>query len=79
MSYNDIRATEPPYPTPVSQDDYYALASKLAEAERLLVECLGWLDEDGYAPTNRGAEEISLLREQIFSAVRATDSAGESL
>ena len=29
MSYNDIRTTEPPFPTPVSQDDYDALAARL--------------------------------------------------
>ena len=33
MSYNDIRTTEPPFPTPVSQDDYDALAARLASAD----------------------------------------------
>ena len=36
MSYNDIRTTEPPFPTPVSQDDYDALAARLAATEENL-------------------------------------------
>jgi hypothetical protein len=64
MSYNDIRATEPPYPPPVNQDDYDALAeiaahenarrvhaeARLAEHDRLHADLNAVLHPNGDGP-----------------------------
>ena len=69
MSYNDIRATEPPYPTPVNQDDYDALAARLADAMMYLRECHSLLvgDQGGFIPAGmveflRAADSASAVQ-----------------
>jgi hypothetical protein len=69
MSYNDIRTTEPPYPTPVSQDDYDALA-----AERDGFKA-AWQNacERGDAAVARLAEAERLAREWLETHTSTTD------
>ena len=69
MSYNDIRTTEPPFPTPVSQDDYDALAARLAEYESALKR-IADCDYRG----NRSMESTI-----AHNVLRATSSASDAL